>query len=113
MTVNAKHILRLLGGGAVEGVGSAIGEETYHKIKEFILNRPESEKKSLLAKTSFNKPNTFFAMELERLSSRTASYLLSIPSHERSRLIELAKQGPAGNEEQTLSNLIRIVQSKS
>lgn len=113
MAAIAKHILKLLGEGALGGVGSAIGEELYQKLKEFLLDRSDTEKKSLNAKTSFKKPDTFFAIELDRISSQAAAYLLTLSSSERSRLIELARQGTAGNEEQTVSNLINIIQSRS
>lgn len=102
-----------LGEGVLSGAGTAIGEDLYKRIKEFLLSRPESEQKALVKETSIIKPGAFMAFELDRISHEAASYLLSLPPSERNSLIGIARQGTADDTEKILFNLLRIIQRKN
>jgi hypothetical protein len=111
--MTTKEILATLEKNIVGGVGSAIAKDIYQEIKKFILSRPDYDKQLLVMDISYNKPPTFIAFELARISSQTSSYLLNLPVSERCKLIERARQGTTGDNEEMLFNLIRIVHNQT
>lgn len=110
--MTAKEILDALTKEIVSGIGSAIGNDLYQELKGFLVSRPDPKKRALIKDTSFKKPDAFLAMELDRISSQAAAYLLSMPSSERDRLIGAARQSAPGDNEETLLALVRIVQER-
>ncbi len=115
MNNKTQSILRILSRSILQEIGTQIGKDLYTNLYEFIANLNEQNKSVLLSTSSvsFQKPATFYAIELSRVSYQITSYLLGLNAAERNRLINLAQQGANGDESQILFNLLYFIRNKA